>query len=179
VLLSDTLFVALTVGALVLVLRERPGGVWTHAAAGLLLGSAWVTRQVGVVGLAVALVVVVAARRRRRIAPMLAGVALPVLLVLAVNWRSEHRIFLEANTGINLWLGNAPQIDPFGPNNQASGPFPALQGESLLERNDRARRAAVAAILADPDRSCAWGSCSARIRDARSCTPSRGGSIRA
>ncbi|GLW65694.1 hypothetical protein Arub01_39380 [Actinomadura rubrobrunea] len=101
-LLSETLFTFLLVAAITALLWNARVGVWTAAAAGLLLGLAGTTRSAGLPLLAIVLVWLVAGgpARRPRAAPaaaLIAAFALPLLLY-ATWFKAVHGRFALTGT---------------------------------------------------------------------------------
>ncbi len=151
-LLSDTLFTTLTLAALFLLIRDERGRIPIHFTAGFLLGWAWTSRSVGLIGVLLAIAWILArpiALRRRVALVTCIGVALmlPVGFILGRNWNAHHAFALEANAGLNFWRGNNPDTDLARP---ASQPFPPFPGETPAQVQARAGREGIAYVLHHP-----------------------------
>jgi hypothetical protein len=159
---NETLYVALTLGGLLLLTRRLP---WAVAAAGLLWGLAALTREVGVLLLLVGAGWLARPTRDTRRWTS-AAVFLAVFLATLLPWtirlnRVDAPFALVARTTyLNLFLGNAPR-DPEGTGDagRPAGSVFRRQREYLsfgttpAEREEVAKRLAIEAI---EDRLPAW-----------------------
>jgi len=161
---SETLFVALALGAVLLLTRvldegrDRP--LWIVFAAGLVAGIAMLTRSAMLVFLALAALWLVR-RRRLAAAVVLAGGALAVVAPwTARNFAVHDRLVLvAADGGVNFWIGNHRLAT--GEGDMAANPaikrayrefearYPGLSAEQL---QSRFVREALAHIAEDPGR---------------------------
>ena len=161
---SETLFVALALGAILLLTRvldegqDRP--LWIVFAAGLVAGAAMLTRSAMLVFLGLAALWLVR-RRQLAAAVVLAGGALAVVAPwTARNFAVHDRLVLvAADGGVNFWIGNHPLAT--GEGDMAANPaikhayrefearYPGLSAEQL---ESRFAREALAEIAEDPGR---------------------------